>query len=521
MSADHEFEFKLNVSTTGFTSKPPKGDEKVGKLKFQPCQLTIEAALQCALKGKAFCYTFATSNPKGVISMTDKTEANFLGTSVIIYDFDGMDTGMEDFIASLNYKPSFAYQSYSNGEQGCGYRFRLAYVLDSEVHGVHEFNTLYHAIANANHFVKEVLNVHGGWDVRNVSQFYYGTSSTAATYKGEAIYTQEEFTPFIVASTEPDKHVSVSRSVSKNKTKIAPEFLKDFTHLPDKVMFAKYREVYYPNYKDSLSTPLLLDESGMFFRYPDDYVCVKHKRRGRYTHRWEIGENRKKKMYITAQIMLFNTPSLTIENLLYNLRIERQWYYVTDDKINNEFLIQTAISAFNKPYPLEPSKHPSFSLNKVFWVGKGYTLNQAKMIVRGYLKAKEVERLYNPSLSRKENLRVLKENGVIISDKTLQRMVTRGDIKIVKTNGKPTYLSCCPDDVTIQILSMIYKKPDVTQREIASHLGVCVRTVKRYMTEMKDLFIERFGDNHDGRWYLQPHGEYVLERHMFQISQGN
>jgi hypothetical protein len=185
--------------------------------------------------------------------------------------------------------------------------------------------------------------------------------------------------------------------------------------------------------------------------------------------------------------------------------LERQWYYDNrDGKISNEFLLQTAISAFEKPYPLEPSEHPTFSLNKPFWEGQGFTANQAKMIVRGYLKAQEVNRLYNPLLSRKENLLILKENGIRISDRTLRRMVSREDIKIISSQNTHTYLSCCPDSDTILILGMIDRNGYIKQSEIAAALNVSLPTVKRYMTAMKGVLIEREGNNRTGKWVLKP-----------------
>ena len=503
MSASNDFAFTLCVSQRGYENKPAK--EQVPKIVFEPRQLTIDSALQCAKQGRAFCYSFITSNQEGLITTREKKEANFLHTSTIIYDFDDMTVDMREYIKSLPFKPSFAYPTYSDGKNGFS-RFRLCYVLKEELFSVEEFNNMYYAIANANGFEKETKE-HGGWDSRNVAQLYYGTTSTASTYNGEIVYSQEDFEPFVVPIPKSIATVSSTRETdySRFESAVTSEFLFDFIHLPQRALYTKYREDFFPNYEPSLSTPLILDESEMFFHYPDDYVCVYHKRNGKFTQRWEIGEDRKKKMFLTAQIMLFNLPSLSIENLLYNLRLERQWYYDnTDNKISNEFLLNTAINAFNNPYPLEPSKHGTFKLNKPYWDGKGMTANQAKMIVRGYLKAREVERLYNPSLSRKENLRLLKENGVRISARTLSRMVSREDIKIIIREAQHTYLSCCPDCDTILMLELIQRNGYITQPELSKALNVSLPTIKRYMKAIKGRMIDRDGDNRKGKWIVLP-----------------
>lgn len=500
MSAD-EFRFTLNVSREGYATKPAKG--LIPRITFEPRNLTIDEALKCATDGRAFCYSFSTANKDGIITIKDKKEANFLSTATIIYDFDDMDVPMFEYIETLRYKPSFAYPTYSDGKNGyC--RFRLVYVLDKPVSGISAFNTLCQAIAVANSFVPEVRGQHGGWDRRNASQLYFGTTAQASTYNGHTVYSASDFEQFAVA--QPDaQQVTVRKNAtgSMYESLIDPVFLSDFWHLSQEALFSKYKEEFYPNYLPSLSTPLVLDESEMFYQYPDDYVCVYHKRRGKFTLRWEIGEDRKKKMFITAQAMLFNLPGLTIENLVYNLCIERQWYYENSDgKVDNAVLLQTAVNAFEKPYALEPSVHGAFKLNKEYWHGQGKTANEAKMIVRRLLKAREVERRYNPELTVAENYRVLKEQEVQISLRTLERMVTRGDIKIIIPQPHHTYLSCCRDNDTIRILELIDGNGRITQSEIAEALNCTPRTVKRYMDAMKGVYIEREGNNRTGRWIV-------------------
>ena len=510
MSADTEFRFNLSVSQQGYVTKPTK--EQIPKITFEPKEVTIEDALKCATEGRAFCYSFTTAKQDGIITIKDKKEANFLSTSTVIYDFDDMDVPMFDYIETLPFKPSFAYPTYSDGKNGFS-RFRLAFVFDYPVWGVSQFNTLYQAIATANAFIPETKE-HGGWDKRNVSQFYYGTNAQASTYNGQVVYSIGDFQLFAGhAKKKPTVSVTKGTDYTKYETTIDAEFLFDFAHLSQEGLYTKYRDVFYPNYESSLSTPLIEDESGMFFLYPEDYVCVKHKRRGKYTFRWDVGEDRKKKLFVTAHMMRFNLPYLSIENLIYNLALERQWYYDNSDgKISNDILIQTAVNAFTKPYALEPSKHGVFTLNKAFWEGQGYTANQAANRVRGYLKAKQVERLYNPSLTQKENVRILKENGVKITDRTLRRMVSRADIQINSQKAPHTYLFGCPISDTILMLDLINRNGYIKQSEIAAALKVSLPTVKRYMAAMKGVLIEREGNNRTGRWVVLPHALQELHK---------
>ena len=500
MSAD-EFSFILHVSRDGYTTKPAK--KLISRITFEPRKLTIDDALKCVTEGRAFCYTFSTASKDGIITLKDKTEANFLSTSTVIYDFDDMDVPMHDYIETLPFKPSFAYPTYSDGKNGYR-RFRLVYVFEQPLSGVSAFNALYEAIAAANSFVPENRGQHGGWDRRGVSQLYFGTTAQASTYNGHIVYSISDFEQFAVVRTDAQPATTLNASTwPKYESVIDPRFLYDFMHISQEALFTKYKEQYFPNYAPSLSTPLMLDESGMFYTYPDDFVCVYHKRKGKYTLRWGIGEDRKKKMFITAQVMLYNLPGLSIENLLYNLRLERQWYYDNSDgKVDNAVLLQTAVNALEKPYLLEPSTHGAFKLNKEYWAGQGKTANEAKMIVRRLLRAREVDRLYDPELTISENYRMLKEQGVRISLRTLERMVTRGDIKIVTPHPHHTYLSCCRDADTIRILKLIDRNERITQSEIAEALNYTPRTIKRYMDAMRGVYIEREGNNRSGRWVI-------------------
>lgn len=504
MNASRTHTFPLCVSIQQYASKP--SSNQVGKIIFRPQQVTIESALHYATNGNAFCSSFSSDSSDGTITMADKTEANFQSTSSISYDFDHMTVPMPDFIASLPFKPSFAYTSYSNGVNG--YCFRLVYVFDDPIISVHSFNTLYQAIATANSFRRATME-HGGWDKRNVAQMYYGTGPTASKYSSNSIFSQSIFEPYITSSTAVAERKDTGsyfaeQHLFKKRTTINPAFLHDLFSHSTRAFYLMYRDKYYPNYRPSLSTPLILDESEMFFTYPSKYYCVYHKRNGKDTLKWIIGDDRKRKLYITARIMLANIPSMSIENLVYNLALERWWYYENNDgKINNRVLVQTAINAFrNRHRNLRSSKHGAFKVNKDYWVEQGLSANQAKTIVRSYIQLKKVRSLWNQELTIPENHLLLKAHGLRISQRTLERMVTRGDIKIIGYRGRRTYLSCCRDSVTIRILKLIDRDGAITQPEIAATLKLNKRTVKRYMKEMVDKYIAREGNNRSGRWVV-------------------
>lgn len=508
MLANSEYEFTLFVSQKNYSSKPSK--DEMPLMRFVPQQLTIESALECATQGKAFCYAFQSNKADGSLSVRDKKKENFISTSTIIYDFDDMEASMADYIKSIPYKPSFAYPTYSDGKNGLS-RFRLAYVLDSEIYGESDFNAIYHAIANANRFAPETKE-QGGWDVRSVAQMYFGTTQDVSTYVSNTVYSINDFEPFVAPVTE--NGTSTKKSESKNlntyQYAIDKEFLHNLYHSRYEDFFKSYFDSYHDNYSQSLETTLTLSENEMWYEYPDDYVAVFRKREGKKVLKWNIGEDRKKRLYITAQMMLHNCPDLTIENLIYNLYIERKHYYNnTDNKINNQVLINTAVNAFNRRINLNPSNHSSYRVNKEFWSEQGVDVHQAKGYIRREQRVQEILPYIDSYKSVKENYDNLIQNGVEMSLRTLQRMVSRGDIYIYNYKSI-TLLSECHCDVTIRqshIIELMKENNQITADEIAKQLDCDVRTVKRDIKKMKGVLIDRVGNNRSGHWVVLSDGE--------------
>lgn len=426
---------------------------------------------------------------------------------------------MDDFISDkVKYKPTFAYTTFDNHIEGN--RYRLCYVFNHPIKGEANYNAMYNAIIQANDFPIENKE-QGGIDTKTQNrceQCYLGTHECADIYYvpySLYIYSTYDFEKYIEQQTEQPQSQTVC--ANNAEIKIDSGFLNDFKNLNIDVFFKKYR-YYYPNYLASIETPLILDESHMFYTYPEDYVAVTHKMKGGKSLKWKVGEDRKIKMFMTAKIMLHNLPTLTIENLLFNLKMERHWYYINvDDKINDDFLIHTAKNAYKYDYPLNPTKHGSYRVNKKYWEEQGISANSASGYIRSYRHAMEIKPLINPYMPLKYNLDLLNDSGIRISESTLKRMVTRGFIEINKKREINTYLSQRIGDVTNpvtnEILRLLKENGNRTQKDIAEILNMHVRTIKRYFKAMTGKLIKREGDNRAGKWEViepQPQEHIVL-----------
>ena len=503
----NDFKFTIAVSEQQYITKPKREDNIFTTIKFVPKEVTGQELLNYALLGHAFSYVFESASQDDSFGQKGKTTKNFIATSTIIYDFDNMDVEMYDFIDNLEFKPSFAYTTASNGCVGKGFRYRLGYVFNHPIFYIQDFVSFYYAIMSANGFEFEDKGKGtGGVDKQTISctSVFFGTNANADTYTSYYNYCRQDFQDFI------QKDTPVFSAPKTNDVTISfdKDYKKDFYSLKPKEFINKYFKQFYGNYKASLETPLILDNSLMFFTFPERYVAVLRKRKGGKTYKHPIGSGRLRKIFITAKIMLYNRPSLSPENLLFNLLLEREWYYDNrDDKLSKEVLISTVSNAFKYDIQLQETKHGQFKLNKDYWKEKGYTPIQAVNYVRRYRKAALVNYYFNPSLTYKENVRLLEDNGIMVSERTLKRMVARGDIQI-NTNLFPhPYLSVCRSDVTNpttnSILELLKQDGTLTQAKIADMLSLDIRTVKRYFDEMKGVLIERVGNNRTGKWVVK------------------
>ena len=462
MLANQDFKFSLNVSTGCYPTRKP---EKPFNIQYQTeDNLTIDDFDKLQRKGKSFCYLFKDIDESGLVTQSQKTISGFTSTSVIFYDIDKMSIPMEEYIRPLPFKPTYAYTSYSNGIEmpNWKYGYRLVYVIDEPVQGVQEFDELYYSIAAANGFKQSILpdGHKSEFDYRVVNQQYYGGGTNSQTYKTNIIYTKQDFASYKEEGLALQSTISVSKpkkaktddantktkkrkkdsfpnenNIAKEATAYSSEletpFYTDFHSLSTKDFLEKYHKDYIGAYYSSITTPLL-DSGDVRYAYlPEDYQEIKRhwtitEDGKRCIQKWEVGSGRKKRLYVSAQIMRHNLPDITKEELIFNLVLERYYYYDnTDGNLNNRTLESIADSALHYTFDLLPRKHKSFEVNKEYCACHGLTPNQVKNTIRKELKEQEVLSLYDFNLSVKDNLQFLTDNGIKVSKSYLYELRKR------------------------------------------------------------------------------------------------
>ena len=135
--------FDVSLSTERFDHKPT--DSEVRKLRFKKTTTDVSGLLEAIMNG--YCYTSVFSTD--TFGMSGKNNRDFRYTNIISIDVDHSSETMDDMVERLNYKPTFAYTSCSNGMDGEN-RFRLVYCFEEKIEDVGEYKELVSAIFDAN-----------------------------------------------------------------------------------------------------------------------------------------------------------------------------------------------------------------------------------------------------------------------------------------------------------------------------------------------------------------------------------
>ena len=432
---DKDFKFDLSVSTQAFPQKPQANVVK--DIKYTTETLTIDELEQRVRDGYAFCYNFLPTD-SGVLSQQDRHIDRFDYTQTVFYDFDKMPMSMEEFIETLRYKPSLAYTTYSNGTNG-KYGYRLVYAFRLRISNERDFEKTYRGLAAANGFKQGTYpdGTKYGIDFRKVNQQYYGGGERTTTWKSYNTYFDKEFssnTLSITNSIDKDNSVEneynngISDNIINNNTikkdstscsQMESGFLEDYFSLPSKEFIDKYRGEYESVYLNSTSTELTLNSDGTYYVYPSNYKTIKHKIKWQdgkgIIVKWKDGEERRKKLYIAAKIMLNNNPDITLEQLVYCLIRERNDYYDNSDKqLHRDIILGIAKNAFiYRDIPFTKTiKHSAYRVNKEYWGERGYSARQASRFIFAERHHEEILSVYDFSKSVKENLEICKQYGI-------------------------------------------------------------------------------------------------------------
>ena len=392
-------------------------------------------------------YAFTSVFKYGEFTTKQKTKENFKGTQIISIDIDNAlsSTSLQDFINECHTKPTLSYITPShlkedeNGEVHA--RFRLIYVCDAIITDVATYKALYKEIYNG---IPQTLLDHGKKeDFCGQSPFQqFAGNSKAYTWRFDAIFegyifeitalkdrykgivSVEEFATQIKAIQEGTESEHAQAHGKREETEQESRFIQDLNTLSPTDFLRKYASVY------EYITATKIEFNGELYKEtPTNYTEIE--RRYNVTRQsngktsitpyiYKDGEQRRKTMYLHSLLRKQIKPNISKEELVYNLMWDRLYFYDnSDNKLNNETLIQIAGNALKASYTIEQKKQKKYKINKEECKRQEIS---PKSMVRKAAKAinyNTIGELYNTAKCIAENLRELNDHGVKVCRRTL------------------------------------------------------------------------------------------------------
>ena len=394
----------FNWGSLYYTNKPTNIEELVEKIK----------------EG----YPFTSMMKNHVFTTAGKTKGNFKQTSLIALDFDDCPDCFDKAYNDTDITPTIAYTTPN--DQLKGNRFRFIYVFSEPIRSTDEYHELYDTITTK-------LGLPTDDNLRSGVQNIGGMSSTGKLKASYKIYDKNDFVDNKRTSIERELNELAVKNNNREKEGrngivLNCQFEKDIDGLDFKQFLNKYRTVY--QYFDHSE---LVFENG-YALIPEDYYEIKRKwhretidtkngeRDVSVIDRLKDGQERRNKLFIQCLIRRKIKPEVTLEELVYNLVCERQYFFNNDDgQLSNREIIRIANNAMLvENITIEPTKTTKrFVIDKEYWSERGYTPNQAKQLVKKMMKDNEIGNLYDPELTDKQNLEVMRKYNVKCSQRTL------------------------------------------------------------------------------------------------------
>lgn len=436
--------FRLCISREKYDHKPTREDCQ--RIRFESKTVNVEEFVQLIEEGYAYTSLMKDNWRSG---------NNFICTNLITFDIDHSTTTMDDCIEQLELKPTVAYTSSRNGLEGYGFGYRLVYLVDEEICTLVEYEDLSKCLSEqlklesvdnrsykgdqmwfgckdcsvyiSNEKIKkENIILKKECKKRNATTSECGCfdSSLLINNENNIINNKKDFN-----SNSNNTKVSVKHNTNtQNILCVSDTFINDYWNLSLSDILSKY------NYPNLMRTNIEINEDEPIVYYPEDYIEISRpwKKINGETLKISDGNNRRKKLYINALLRRAINPSITFDNLLYNIVWEFYNYYINNgNRIDKKTLYSIVTNAMkqdiNKTLLTNGKPRYKFFVNKLYC--DKYGLSPKQVIGKMRNKKQYIGEFYDPLLTDKENIDVMKEYGLDISIRTLKRWKKENNIR--------------------------------------------------------------------------------------------
>ncbi|WP_455060707.1 hypothetical protein [Prevotella pallens] len=456
METRQDFKFVASISKCGYATKQDvintlgrENRKKYGteSLRFREQTVTVDEIVDLIGDGYAFCATFELNNGElmwkkqedgkrkcicpvlkdGYMSMTVKRDEFFKGSQIVSIDIDDTQyTNVEDYIAQLTFIPTFAYTSYSDSPTKR--KFRLCYVMSKPLNSIEE----YKEVANTIHYTVEQDTQEPISDKcgEKASQYFNGTNLNAGAelYKYYVVYDRADFPTIEQEQVDEDLNA-----------KVKCEFDKDTVKAMETQSYQKFMHRNSLKYQYFYQSEIDWKDGEKWRAVDDSFVSLCYRWRGTgEIEKYKDGEHRRRKLKTYACLRRIIKPTVTPTELLFNLYVDRERFFNNSDAAISIKVLKSKVNAAFSMSVEEIKQRYSVVLEKnrrKIVLNMGYLckldnihtiINEAKKEVN----YAAIDEFYNSELSVSENLKVLQDNGVSVSRRTIYRYCADRGIKV-------------------------------------------------------------------------------------------
>ena len=336
---DNTFRFNLTVSDKAFKEKLPNKDPRYARITMTQHNVSLEEFGELILQGHIFSAVYKQQH----ITQTQRNKKNFVYANAIAIDIDDSDCSLDDYLQTLPYTPTIAYETFSNMQCGCGYRYRFIYVFDENINA-DGYCAMYNAVCDANGISNASAN---DKCMKSPVQMFWGTSANAVLYNFGNVYSTSDFRDYMVEDSGLTNLIYYNYTTLTNKESQTRISFKDneFKKLwqgsgTDMEILIKMR--HYHTYECTK-----IDwQDGELWRDLDDEYYYEIKRKwenrlsingGRYKNipiskRLKNGEHRRSMIWTSLVRRRLIDPTIMMEHLCYAALYELTYFIDNTDK---------------------------------------------------------------------------------------------------------------------------------------------------------------------------------------------
>ena len=358
MTTNAGFRFEATISQQGYRQKPVSID--YATMNWVRRTVSLSEFVSLIQSGHSYCHIYHNNR---------RQKEKFLHTNFVSIDVDQSKIDLLTFLGDCHLKPTFAYETFSNGKNGF-YSFRLVFVFREQI-SKRGYPQMYDKLCRMTGLSNTKDNCG-----KVLTQLMNGTTGNAYVYRSNYIYSSVTDLPIddtriermvesgpslfdlegpeiarfpnpgatpIVSSGNPIfKPISPTKPVRIYKPKWMTEEAKEYLRNISGFSYSEYLNFHKQFYKLVRWSRLDFNESG-YAVIPEGHLSlfVRYDRKQGQTtiNKFRDGEKRRNRLFLDGLTIRKIKPDITFYELFYNLVHRVHFYYDNSDGVLSYLLI--------------------------------------------------------------------------------------------------------------------------------------------------------------------------------------